>query len=184
MRWRYVLGLTVAFIAQAGIVGAMVWSRVSVLRGGQEIAVRSTFVDPRDIFRGHYVRLNLRVDTGGEELPGMVDDIGIDGTAYVSLREADDGFWVAKALHEDFPVGTTDPVLQTAYIRSGPSGRPEGRIVLPFDRYFADYNRAQELENLRREQKLGVILALDGEGGAVIKGLTIDGERVYDEPLL
>ena len=42
---------------------------------------------------------------------------------------------------------------------------------------------AQELDRLRRDQKLGVILALDGKGGAVIKGLTVDGERVYDEPL-
>ena len=182
MKKRFLLGLAVAFAAQAGIVGAMVWSRVSVLQGGQEVMVRSTFVDPRDIFRGHYVRLNLTLGPFGDDLPGMADYVP-GNPAYATLREAEDGFWIVEAVHDALPTGG-EPVLKAVTIRPANTRRPEqGRIVLPFDRYFADYDRAQELEKLRRDQKLGVILALDGKGGAVIKGLTIDGERVYDEPL-
>jgi uncharacterized membrane-anchored protein len=183
MRGRFLLGLAVAFAAQAGIVGAMVYSRVSVLQTGQEVMLRSTFVDPRDIFRGHYVRLNLTVGGIDDDLPGMKHYA--EGTpAYLTLREGRDGFWIAEAVRDSLPGGTA-PVLRAVTILPRRSGtRETGRqAVLPFDRYFADYDRAQELETLRREQKLGVILALDGKGGAVIKGLTIDGERVYDEPL-
>lgn len=180
---RFILGLAIAFAVQSGIVGAMVWSRISVLRGGQEIAIRSTFVDPRDIFRGHYVRLNLTVDPPDGDVPGYSDDLGADGTAYVTLREGEGGFWVAKALHENMPTDTTDPILQIAGVARLRGQEDAVRIALPFDRYFADFERAQALEKLRREQKLGVLLALDGTGGGVIKGLTIDGERVYDELL-
>lgn len=182
MKTRFLLGLAVAFAAQAGIVGAMVWSRMSVLQSGQEVMVRSTFVDPRDIFRGHYVQLNLTLGPFGRDLPGIE---GHDpGTStYATLREGEDGFWVVKAIHKTLPDGQ-EPVLKGRVIVPAENQNlPRGRIILPFDRYFADYERAQELEKLRRDQKLGVILALDGKGGAVIKGLTIDGERVYDEPL-
>jgi len=172
MNRRFALGLCAAFAVQVGIVGTMVWSRASVLRTGQEITLRSTFVDPRDIFRGHYVRLDLSLET-----PEDAGDIEDGSSAYVTLREAEDGFWVAEAVHAQIPTGSTAPVLKALAVY------PE-RIILPFDRYFADYDRAQELENMRRNQKLGVILALDGKGGAVIGGLTIDGKKIYDEPIL
>jgi len=172
MNRRFVLGLCATFVVQTVLVGTMVWSRASVLRTGQEITLRSTFVDPRDIFRGHYVILNLLLETPDGEM-----DIEPGSPAYVTLREGDDGFWVAEAVHAQFPTGSTAPVLKAD--RVYPT-----RIILPFDRYFADYERAQELENLRRNQKLGVILALDGKGGAVIGGLTIDGEKIYDESIL
>ena len=43
---------------------------------------------------------------------------------------------------------------------------------------------AQELEKLRREQRLGIILAVTPDGEGAVKGITIDGEVIYDEPLL
>ena len=182
MRMRFLLGLAVAFAAQSGIVGAMVWSRMSVLQSGQEVMLRSTFVDPRDIFRGHYVSLNLSLGSISEDLPGL-DNYEPGTSAYVTIREGEDGFWVAEAVHETLPEGDEPVLLATGLVTGEVARGMRGRAILPFDRYFADYERAQELENLRREQKLGVILALDGKGGAVIKGLTIDGTRVYDEPL-
>lgn len=172
MNRRFVLGLCAAFLVQTGIVGAMVWSRAAVLRTGQEITLRSTFVDPRDIFRGHYVQLDLGLD-----LPEGAPSIAYGNRVYVTMREGEDGFWVAESVHPHFPAGSSAPVLRADGISSD-------RIFLPFDRYFADRDRALELENLRRDQRLGVILALDGRGGAVIAGLTVDGEKVYDEPFL
>ena len=56
-------------------------------------------------------------------------------------------------------------------------------LSFPFDRYFAPKERALELEALDRADRMGVILALDGSGNGVIKGLMIDGARVYEEPL-
>ncbi len=178
MKARFIMGLVAALAIQTGIVAVMVYSRVSVLETGREITVRSTFVDPRDIFRGHYVRLNLSLTVDADQIPKELDR---KTPFYVSLHEGEDGFWVVKAVYDHFPE-TADPVLLGKRFSRRNSGR-RSRIFLPFDRYFADYDRAQELENLRRDQKLGVILALDGKGGGVIKGLTVDGEKVYDEPI-
>jgi len=182
-RRRFIAGLALAAVAQVGIIGAMVGSRVAILRDGPEIAVRSTFVDPRDIFRGHYVRLDLTVapptdaPLTTDPALGQYADI-----AYAILREGDDGFWVARSIHAEPPADADNLVLRVSYSAGNDDAPP--RIILPHDRYFANRTRALELEYLRRDQKLGVILALDGDGGAVIKGLTIDGERIYDEPLL
>jgi hypothetical protein len=35
-----------------------------------------------------------------------------------------------------------------------------------------------------REKKLSALIAVDGDGNAGIKGLVVDGRRVYEEPLL
>ena len=57
------------------------------------------------------------------------------------------------------------------------------RISFPFDRYFAPKERALEIENIRSDGKLGVILVVSTDGTGYIKGLSIDGKRIYDEPL-
>jgi hypothetical protein len=36
---------------------------------------------------------------------------------------------------------------------------------------------------MQRERKLGVILSVADDGTAMIKGLTIEGEKIYEEPL-
>ena len=57
------------------------------------------------------------------------------------------------------------------------------RISFPFDRYFAPKKRAKELEKFRRDQKLGVVLSLNKEGVGLIKGITVEGKVIYNEPL-
>ena len=73
------------------------------------------------------------------------------------------------------------PVVEAEY--RGKSN-DEIRLSLPFDRYFAPKKRAQELEKFRRESRLGVVIALNDDGNGVIKGIMVDGDVIYDEPLL
>ncbi|MEM9279555.1 MAG: GDYXXLXY domain-containing protein [Pseudomonadota bacterium] len=178
---KFKLGLAAAFGIQILILGAMLFERVNIIQNGQEVILQSQFVDPRDVFRGHYVRLNLVAGTIGEGLPGASERYNYNQPVYVSLKETENGFWVAKAVHKTFPQDIEDPVLQGIY--NGKRGNTL-RVRFPFDRYFAPKERALELENIRDQQKLGVVLALNGSGGGVIKGITIDGEVIYDEPLL
>lgn len=56
-------------------------------------------------------------------------------------------------------------------------------LSFPIDRYFAPKDRALELEGINRNGRMGVILALDDSGYGAIKGLMIDGQRIYEEPL-
>ena len=179
-RW-FGYGLLAVFASQFLLVGGMLFDRLQTLRNGQEVILSSRFVDPRDLFRGHYVILNLSVGDVMVSLPGGNRDYGYNDPIFVGLKEQEDGFWEAAQLADSAEKITGMPVLKATY--RGKSG-DRLRISLPFDRYFAPKKRAQELEKFRQDSKLGVVIALNEEGGGVIKGVTIDGEIVYDEPLL
>lgn len=182
-RRGFVLGLAATVIVQVLLLGAMLWNRVMTIRSGQEVILESRFVDPRDLFRGHYVRLNLTPGPIDSEIPGTALDFQYNDPVIISLKPGKDGFWVAKAVFKEFPKETSDPVLEGTFI--GNSTVENGfRVRFPFDRYFAPKKRAQELENLPSDKKLGVILALDGKGSGVIKGITVGSDVIYDEPLL
>jgi len=182
-RRGFLIGLAVAVLIQATIIGAMLYERITTLINGQEVILESAFVDPRDLFRGHYVRLNLTAGRITNDVPGAQMKFAYNDPVFVTLKPGDTEFWVAKSLHKSFPQDTGDPVIEGIYRgRVTTEGSPL-RLQFPFDRYFAPKKRAQELENLPRDQELGVVLALDGSGGGVIKGITVDGQKIYDEPL-
>ena len=58
---RFALAVIALLIGQSLFLGAMVWDRVSLLRSGDVVTLRTAPVDPRDIFRGDYVILNYDI---------------------------------------------------------------------------------------------------------------------------
>ncbi|MBL4863987.1 MAG: GDYXXLXY domain-containing protein [Rhodobiaceae bacterium] len=56
-------------------------------------------------------------------------------------------------------------------------------LSYPLDSYFVPEGTGTEIEEYRNERALGVIVALNEEGDAAIKGLMMDGEKIYDTPL-
>ena len=174
-----------AAIVQTGLVGKMITDRAALLQGGTEVWLRTTFVDPRDLLRGHYVVLNLEIE--------RIDTARVDGTQFdpkenrgyrppvwISLEQGEDGFWQPRKLWAQRPEDASLTVIKGEFL--GHNNRIY-RIDFPFDQYFAPYERAQELEHLRQENKLGVVIALGPDGTGAIKGLVVDGVSVYDEPL-
>lgn len=186
---KWIIPATIAtLLVQALILGAMLRGRYVTLRDGEQVTLKTRFVDPRDIFRGHYVRLNLQSDERELALPMGEDGEPLSRTEiYVELAPGEDGFWAPKTLYADLPPIET-PVLRANLSSVTPIAKTDPplakvRVTYPFDRYFAHKERALALETLRADQRLGVIVALDGEGGGVIAGVTVDGEKIYDEPL-
>ena len=51
------------------------------------------------------------------------------------------------------------------------------------ENYFVPEGTGRELEKLVGDKKIAALIAVDGEGNAGIKGLIVDGQRVYEEPL-
>ncbi len=178
---KFKVALIGTFCLQLTLIGFMLFERVRTIHTGQEVILQSRFVDPRDVFRGHYVRLNLVAGTIGKNLPGANQSFKHGSIVYVGLQASDNGFWVAKSVHSKKP--TEDGLIYLEGIYRGNRGNAHN-VRFPFDRYFTDKQRAQKLEKLRAEQRLGVVLALNGKGNGIIKGITIDGKTIYDEPLL
>jgi uncharacterized membrane-anchored protein len=185
MKLRYLFAaILVTAILQTAWVAKMITDRAAILRNGTEVMLETGFVDPRDLFRGHYVRLNLKISRlRGALAPSFIlPDVG--QPIWVSLEKGEDGFWQPVTTDVNAPQGAVS-LRGTFQSRSG-GGQISDRqinIDFPFDRYFAPEARALELEDLRQDQRLGIVLAVMPNGTAAVKGIVIDGEPIYDEPL-
>ncbi len=171
-------GILAAATIQTGLVGKMITDRAAILRNGTEVRLETGFVDPRDLFRGHYVA--LRLDISEIQMPAATrdHDFEIGEPVWVEIEPDEDGFWR--------PVGLrVEPAENLVTLRGTMSWTSGDAILIdfPFDRYFAPKLRAKELENLRRDGKLGIALSVLPDGEAAVKGIVIDGEAIYDEPL-
>ncbi|KNG94349.1 GDYXXLXY domain-containing protein [Pseudaestuariivita atlantica] len=178
-RWMLIGGIAVAAALQTAALAKMITDRAALIRDGQEVVLETGMVDPRDLFRGHYVTLDLvisRLDTGAVTVTG---DLTPDEPVWAILAEGEDGFWRPTEVTTTRPA-TDAPVLQGTFRYAAPD---QILIDFPFGRYYAPKDRAQELEVVRNDRALGLIVALDPEGHGAIKGVTVNGEPVYLEPL-
>jgi uncharacterized membrane-anchored protein len=182
----FLIGALVAALLQTAALGKIVWDRVSLINNGAEVVLKSEMVDPRDLFRGYYVTLNLSV---GEVTDKSVEVVGTPATGspvFIELKKGEDEYWVANRLYAEYPATAEGPVIKGELLSDWPvTGETGKRYVIrfPFDRFFAPAERARKLEDVRRDRNLGVVLAV-GEGGeAAIKGISVAGEMIYDEKL-
>ncbi len=174
--------------------GALVWmivDRARLLRTGREIVLQTEPMDPRDIFRGHYARLNYEISRIPRSLvedlkPGM---IAAGGSAiHVILSPGEDGFWhpVRAGLAPPRKVAPGRVMLK-GRLKWNLAGGGTGGIPVTYgiERYYASKERALEVERLGRDREipLGVVVHVSPAGRAAIAGLMIDGRKIYEEPL-
>ena len=177
-RWLIAGIITVALLQTAAL-AKMVTDRAALLRNGVEVVLETGAIDPRDLFRGHYTILNFEISRVLRDSVTLDPNLQPGAPVYVTLTEGTDGYWRAAGLFAT-PPAEAAPIIRGIFAYG--SGQ-ELILSFPFDRYFAPETRALELEALDRADRMGVILALDGAGHGAIKGLMIDGARVYEEPL-
>lgn len=173
--WPAVAGLA---LLQTVALGSMAGDRIWLLKSGQEVVMPVEPVDPRSLFRGDYVRLGFGF---ARAIPEARERAFESETIYVTLEKAADGSVVYKSVHKAHPGKVADNQFVLRGIRNH-RGWP--RVRFGFESYFVPEGKGLELEKLATTSKLAVVLAVDGRGRAAIKGLVIDGKRVYDEPLL
>ena len=177
-RWL-IAGIVVIALLQTAALAKMVTDRAALLRSGTEVVLETGAIDPRDLFRGHYTILNLEISRIPRNSVTLDPNLQPGAPVYVTLTEGNDGYWRASGLFST-PPAEAAPIIRGIFEYESGS---DVIISFPFDRYFAPETRALELEALDRADRMGVILALDATGYGAIKGLMIDGARVYDEPL-
>lgn len=182
-RKSFVLGALLVMVLQSAAIGSMIYNRAMQLQNGAEVVLESGFIDPRDLFRGHYVTLNLTVGDLKKDEIEIDRKFSYRDQVFVELKKGEDLFWVANKLWHEIP-DNSEAAFIIGEIRRVPRNKEQSyRINFAYDRYFAPKKRAKELEKFRRDRKLGVVLALGKNGSGAIKGITVDGEMIYDEPL-
>lgn len=183
---RGLFAVGIVALAQTLVLATMIHDRTSLLRNGQEVILEAEPVDPRSLFRGDYVILNYPVSTttvSAEEKARIV----AAQRAYVRLGKGADGNWEARGTTAMWPetVGAGEVVLagRPDVTWWGGFGVTEVRLRYGIESYFVAEGRGLELEQLVRDKKLDVMLAVDDRGKAAIKALVLDGKVVHEEPL-
>lgn len=179
---RFVLNLWVAALLAAGLQSAalayIVIDRATLIDQGREIVLDVRPVDPRSLFRGDYVIL----DYGALSRPdrALLGDLPKDTrSVYVTARMDAEG-WTAAAVTETYPesVDAEDVVLKGEM-----KGRSGQRIRYGIESYFVPEGEGKRLEKLIGKGELKVVVAVGAGGRTGIKGLEVEGRRIYDEPL-
>lgn len=184
---KLLASLAIIALAQTGVLASMVIDRVHLLKSGREITLPIVPVDPRDLFRGEYVRLGYEV--------GRVPVHLLEGPApganqafYVLLEKRADGAWAPARISHAMPrESSPDRIALKARTRHGwPSASGANATVAVrygIESYFVPEGQGPRLEALAREKKMAALIAVDAKGNAAIKGLIIDGALQYEEPL-
>ena len=171
-------------VLQLGILGGIVADRVRLLKTGREIVLPIQPVDPRDLFKGDYVRLGYAISTVPAK--AVAGDILTGGKAvFVTIEPQTDGNWAVVQAATRYPKDVTAGQIVLRALPDRNRGWSNGPIGVRYglERYFVPEGKGGDLEKLARDTKLSAIVAVDATGNAAIKGLSVDGKRIYEEPL-
>ena len=185
LRW-FICGALLAAFLQSAVLAKIIYDRAQLLQNGTEVLLQTGMVDPRDLFRGHYVTLNLRISRIPAESVEVVGELTYREPVYVSLKlDPETGFWVPDTLYAKRPENSDAPIIagKMGWISGQEAEIENYRVSFPVDRFFAEKERALELENVRQGNALGVIVALAEDGSSAIKGISVRGELIYSEPI-
>lgn len=170
---KTLLALAVVALAQTAVLASMVIDRVLLLRTGREIVLPIVPVDPRDFFRGEYVRLSYGINI----VPMTPAALHRNETVYVVLEKktADEDWQVASAAR-GLP-GDLNPdqiALKGRFLWGN-------TVHYGIENCFVPQGEGARIEELARNRKLTVLVAVDKAGNAAIKGLIVDGKVQYEE---
>jgi uncharacterized membrane-anchored protein len=178
------IGIAVVAFVQAAVLGWMIWERAHLLSTGREIVLEVIPVDPRSLFRGDYVALGYDIT----RVPITEGKMDRGDTVYVTLQKTGDRWHPLTAstkMPENLPADQVAIKGQVAFASTPTSTTPrQATVHYGIEDFFVPEGTGLELEKLVGQKKLDAVIAIDEAGNAGIKGLMVEGQRVYEEPLL
>lgn len=175
MRRLFILA---AILLQIAVLAFMAGEREHILANGRVIHLRTAPIDPRDLFRGDYVRLSYEISRiGADQIEGVEKNKSLrkGEPIYVVLREGANGLYsfeharLQKPQDGAFLKGRTLYPHQTLL-----SGYPVW-MAYGIEAYFVEQGTGVEIEK-RRGDRTGVqvplemAIAVDHKGTAATKG--------------
>lgn len=194
-----------AVALQALFLLAMAGFHLFTLRTGERVLLKTQPVDPRDLFRGDYVRLSYEIselDAAKLAPPGASFQ---RGDAVWVLLERGQPHWQAVRVSTERPVPVADQVAVRARVRyhhtlapreerpadrapdrpgPPPPPRPAAALGLAYgiESFFVPEGQGRALENRPdRRINLEVEAAVDRFGNAAIARVLLDGQEVRFE---
>jgi uncharacterized membrane-anchored protein len=180
------LAALVVVLLQCAALSYIIYGRASLLRNGQEILAEVIPVDPRDIFRGEYVTLGYTFSSANDiDLPAGTKT---GDRVYSILKNTGGSKWELASVNKERPdkIETGQVVLSGIADRvwwREQNGRNNGQIRYGIEQFFVPEGVGKVIEGQIRDKKIDAILAVGADGQTAIKGLSVDGQRVYEEPV-
>ncbi|MEM8749269.1 MAG: GDYXXLXY domain-containing protein [Pseudomonadota bacterium] len=175
------IGLIAAAVFQTAVLAFMLVNHQLDIKRGVEVVLESNMRDPRDLFRGHYTRLQLAISRLSHN-ETAIDTAIKEGPVYAVLEQGSP-FWRASRITNRRLENGVFLEGRLTQVRSDGAKPTTVSIEFPFSRYYAQKRRALELERLNRNGRLGIILSVLPDGSAKIKGISVDGTLIADESL-
>ncbi len=195
------LRLILLAAALIGTLAVMAATNLIRRESGTEIRLALEPVDPRDLLMGHYVVVRTPAHSLETATLAGIDDWSAGEEIFVALQPREDGLMEPASLHRRPPPGAMglrgrvrsafepfrpvdfDPETGEPLPSRDDAEAEPGLVVnavFNIERYYASPEDALALERMVRNSELALILSVDENGDAVIKGLVIDGEARYD----
>jgi uncharacterized membrane protein/uncharacterized membrane-anchored protein len=143
-----------------------------MLQTGQEVILKTAPVDPRDLFRGDYVRLQYPMsEIDITTIPIEKNNLQIGDTIFVALARTD-------SYAQPFAINTA-PKEDTLAIRGTIRNRKGNRITVEYgiESYFVPEHKGREIERMVGKD-MSVQVVITKSGKALIKAFLIDGKEV------
>jgi uncharacterized membrane-anchored protein len=169
---------TLVVLAQVLVLGVMAGEREYILRFGTTVYLRTAPIDPRDIFRGDFVRLDYEIaHLGVSAMRGTLMEhlLDRDKVVYTALSQGAEGLARLDYATDEEP--DQDLYIRGRLIGGGRfvPGAGSGRVKYGIEQLFVEQGKGLAIEKRRGGRDgvqipLEVAVALSGGGKAVIKG--------------
>ena len=190
------LRLFLVLVLQVAALGWMIYERAHRLRTGEEVTISLAPIDPRDLFRGDYVRLRYEISTVYPQTVGGDTEFERNDPVWIALEPDEAGRSQPTGVFKHPPPELPDRTVIQGRVRSAyDSTPPENlidtcpqtckrlRIEYGIEKFFVPEGEGRKIETIRDTTRVAIVAAVDSNGKAAIKKLLIDGEESYSEPL-
>lgn len=146
---------------------------------GEEILLKTAPVDPRDIFRGDYVRLSYEISMIDLNNVSYDRDFSTDDTIYAALSKKEK-FWTVDSVSHSIPSLAENQVCMRGGVSMTASRQIDNRVGVEWgiESYFVPEGEGRKIERERNAENTSVIVSVDSTCSSVLKELLIDGEPV------
>ena len=172
--------LTIAVIlCQVLVLASLAGRREYIAHTGRTVYLRTAPIDPRDVFRGDYVRLRYEISSvpfakASAEVIDRYKKNTQGATVYALLSVGEDGLAEVASLAADRPAGF---FLKGELASSGEAGWSRGAVPVRYgiESYFMEQGRGADIERMRGSRTtvqvpMEMEVAVAGDGTAVLRG--------------
>ncbi len=171
---QFILIISVPAIVILAFIGVKLYT----LRSGQEILLKTAPVDPRDLFRGDYVRLSYEVSRIDLNAIPPDNNFSTGDTIYVALSKKEK-FWTIDSVTHSKPRLNNDQVCMKGRVTR--SHNNQVAVEWGIESYFVPEGKGLPIERMRRSENISAIASVDSTCSSVLRELLINDEPVEIE---